>query len=129
VIYVELSKLNEIIKKSVDDMTDLEKWAVFFRYADIPEYRETVNKVIETKEALQMAGNLLMSVSKDENERAILRSRRKYQSDMESNIATAEHRGKLIVASNLLKRNRPIDEIIEDTGLTRKEVENLIPRT
>ena len=72
-----------------------------------------------------MAGNLLMSVSKDERERAILRSRRIYQSDMESNIATAEHRGKLAVASNLLKRNRPLSEILEDTGLTREEIENL----
>ena len=30
IIYVELSKLQEIMKKSVADMTDLEKWAVFF---------------------------------------------------------------------------------------------------
>jgi len=76
-----------------------------------------------------MAGNLLMSVSKDEQERAIFRSRRMYQSDRESDIATAEDRGELrrafAIACNMLKRNRPIDEIIEDTGLTRKEVENL----
>ena len=133
VIYVELSKLNEIIKKSVDDMTDMEKWAVFFRFASIPEYREAVNKVIASKEVLQMAGNLLMSVSKDERERAIFRSRRMYQSDLESNIATAERRGEirgeqrkaLTIAGNMLKRNRPVNEIIEDTGLTREEVENL----
>jgi predicted transposase/invertase (TIGR01784 family) len=129
VIYVELSKLSEIVKKSADDMTDLDKWAVFFRYADIPEYREAVNKVIESKEALQMAGNLLMSVSKDERERAIYRSRRMYQSDLDSNIATAEYRGEqnkaVTIAGNMLKRNRPIEEIIEDTGLTREEVENL----
>ena len=80
-----------------------------------------------------MAGNLLMSVSKDEQERAIFRSRRMYQSDRESDIATAEERGELrgelrrafAIAGNMLKRNRPIDEIIEDTGLTRDEVENL----
>jgi len=29
------------------------------------------------------------------------------------------------IAKNLLKRNRPIDEIIEDTGLSREEVENI----
>lgn len=44
VVYVELSKLQEIMKKSVDDMTDLEKWAVFFQYASEPNHRETVNK-------------------------------------------------------------------------------------
>jgi predicted transposase/invertase (TIGR01784 family) len=129
VIYVELSKLGEIIKKSVDDMTDLEKWALFLQYANIPEYRETVNEVIQSKEALQMAGSLLMSVSKDERERAVNRSRRMYQTDMQSNIATAEDRGRregaLAIARNMFKRNRPIDEIIEDTGLTREEVENL----
>ena len=129
VIYVELSKLGEIIKKSVNDMTDLEKWVIFLRYADVPKYREIVNEVIMSKEALQMAGSLLMSVSQDERERAVLRSRRMYQSDLDSNIATAEYIGEqrraITIAGNMLKRNRPIDEIIEDTGLTRGEVENL----
>ena len=125
IIYVELSKLKEIIKKPVDDMTDLEKWAVFFRYANVPEYRETVNKVIESKEALQMAGSLLMSVSKDERERAIFRSRRMYQSDQESNIATAEYRKAIAIARNLLGINMPIEQIAIVTDLTVKEVENL----
>ena len=84
-----------------------------------------------------MAGSLLMSVSKYERERAVYRSRRMFQTDMQSNIATAEDRGEqrglqigeqrkaFAIAMNMLKRNRPIDEIIEDTGLTREEVENL----
>jgi predicted transposase YdaD len=29
------------------------------------------------------------------------------------------------IAKNLLKRNRPIDEIVEDTGLTREEILSL----
>jgi len=125
VIYVELSKLSEIIKKSVNDMTDLEKWSVFFWYADIPEYRETVNKVIESKEVLQMAGNLLMSVSQSEKERAIFRSRRMFQTDQESNIATAEYRTKLDIAKNLLSMNMSLEQIIKATGLTLKEIESL----
>lgn len=133
IVYVELSKLDEIMKKSVSDMTDLEKWAVFFKYASEPTSRETVNKVIESKEALQMAGNLLMSISQDERERAVFRSRRMYQTDMESNIATAEDRGRkegaldkaLAIAKNLLSRNMPIDQIVEITGLTLEELESL----
>lgn len=93
VVYVELSKLQEIMKKSVDDMTDLEKWAVFFQYASEPNHRETVNKVIASKEVLQMAGNRLMSISQDERERAVFRSRRMFQTDMQSDLATAEDRG------------------------------------
>ena len=133
VVYVELSKLDEIIKKSVSDMTDLEKWAVFFKYASEPASREAVNKVIESKEALQMAGNLLMSISQDERERAVFRSRRMYQTDMESDIATAEDRGrkngrreaKFEVARNLLKINLPFNQIVDVTGLTIEELESL----
>jgi predicted transposase/invertase (TIGR01784 family) len=129
VIYVELSKLGDIIRKSVDDMTDLEKWALFLKYANVPEYREAVNKVIDSKEALQMAGSLLMSVSKDERERAVYRSRRMYQTDMQSNIATAEDRGEqrraFAMARNMIAGGEPVEKITEYTGLTREEVEKL----
>ena len=137
VVYVELSKLQEIIKKSVGDMTDLEKWAVFFRYADEPSHRETVNKVIASKEVLQMAGNLLMSISQDERERAVFRSRRMYQTDQQSNIATAEDRGvqrgraegrverNIEIARQALQMKMSAADIAKLTGLTYEEVERL----
>ena len=140
IVYVELSKLHEIMKKSVYDMTDLEKWAIFFQYASEPTYRDTVNKVIESKEALKMAGNLLMSISQDERERAVFRSRKMYQTDRESDLATVEDRGKKIgkeigrlernteIAQNMLSEGLPFDTIMRCTGLTRHEIENL-PKT
>ena len=76
-----------------------------------------------------MAGNLLMSISQDERERAVFRSRRMYQTDMQSNLATAEdrgeRRGRIEVARKMLRKNKPIDEIAEDTGLTLEEVQSL----
>ena len=136
VVYVELSKLQEIMKKSVDDMTDLEKWAVFFQYASEPTYRETVNEVIASKEVLQMAGSRLMSISQDERERAVFRSRKMYQTDRESDLATVEDRGKKIgrlernteIAQNMLSEGLSFDTIMRCTGLTRHEIENL-PKT
>ena len=133
VVYVELSKLQETMNKSVRDMTDLEKWAVFFRYAGEAKYRETVNEVIASKEVLQVAGELLMSISQDERERAVFRSRRMYQTDLASDLATAEDRGwqkgardrNMTIALRMLRRNRPIEEIMEDTELSREEIEAL----
>ena len=141
VVYVELSKLQEIMKKSVDDMTDLEKWAVFFQYASEPNHRETVNKVIASKEVLQMAGNRLMSISQDERERAMFRSRRMYQTDLQSNLATAEDRGRRIgqqegrqegrlernleIARMMLSAGESIEKIMCYTGLTRQEITQL----
>jgi predicted transposase/invertase (TIGR01784 family) len=128
-IFVELSKLKEILKKPIGDMTDLEKWAIFLRYSDVPKYRDIVNEIIETKEALKMGASLLMSVSKDERERAAFRSRRMHQTDMQSNMATAEDRGgkkkALVIARNLLKMNLPFEQIVSATGLTFEEVEAL----
>jgi predicted transposase/invertase (TIGR01784 family) len=76
-----------------------------------------------------MAGSLLMSVSKDERERAVYRSRRMYQTDMQSNIATAEDRGEqrkaFAIARNMITEGEPVEKITRYTGLTREEVENL----
>ena len=149
IVYVELSKLKEIIKKSVSDMTDMEKWAVFFQYASEPTERATVNKVIESKEALQMAGDLLMSISKDERERAVFRSRRMYQTDLASNLATAEDRGErrgieigerrgieigerrgaqnrsIEIARRMLHAGETVEKTVLYSGLTAEEVESL----
>jgi len=51
--FVELSKLDEVVKKPVSDMTDLDKWSVFFQYAPDMEHREIVNKVIESEDLLK----------------------------------------------------------------------------
>ncbi len=80
-----------------------------------------------------MAGDLLMSISQDERERAVFRSRRMYQTDLQSDLATAEDRGKkagrmeqrIEIAQNLLGMKLPLDQIIKATGLTREEIERL----
>ena len=73
-----------------------------------------------------MAGNLLMSISQDENEHAVFRSRRMYESDLISNLATAEDVGRKEgrkegmrdVARNLLSMGLPISQIALATYLT-----------
>ena len=89
-MFVELSKLKEVLKKPIDEMTDMERISVFLRYAENPDYRDVVNRVIESKEGLTVAGEVLMEISNDEREKAIFRSRRIYQADQESNRITAE---------------------------------------
>ena len=93
VIFIELSKLNELLEKPVNEMTSLEMWSLFLRYADIPKYRYKVNEVIKAREVMGVATELLTTISQDERERAIFRSRRMYITDWESNIRTAELRG------------------------------------
>lgn len=78
-----------------------------------------------------MAGNLLMSISQDERERAVFRSRRMYQTDLQSDLATAKDNGRVAgraersieIARNLLKINLPLEQFSAATGLTVEEIE------
>ena len=80
-----------------------------------------------------MAGDLLMSISQDERERAVFRSRRMYQTDMQSNLATAEDRGIQIgkqkrnieIAKNLIRMGLSLQQITEATSLPPEEVNRL----
>ena len=130
IIFVELTKLSGVIKKPVEVMTGEELWSVFFAYGSAPKHRDLINEIMEARREIKMAVELLQSISKDEIERARFRSRRMFRMDMEHNLITVRDEGVsegiIAVAKKLIQRNRPIDEIIEDTGLTREEIENLL---
>ena len=72
-------------------------------------------------------------ISQEERERAILRSRRMYQSDFESNFYTAKREGRaegreergLEIARSMLARAMSPELISEITGLTIVEIETL----
>ena len=141
IIFVELSKLKEVLKKPAGEMTDLEKWAVFLRYASEPEHREIVNEIIAAKGEIEVAANLLMGISKDERERAILRSRKMYRTDYESDMATAWDNGMnegLIkgrieglneglnrVAKQMIADGVPDEKIMQYTGFKQSEIDAL----
>ena len=80
---------------------------------------------MKVRREVKMAAELLQSISKDEIERARFRSRRMFRMDMDHNLIAARDEGIRAVAKKLLQRNRPMDEIVEDTGLTREEIESL----
>ena len=80
-----------------------------------------------------MAGSLLMSVSQDERERAVFRSRRMYQTDMQSNWNTAFDNGEkqgIIkrnqeIAKNLIDMQMTNEQIMQATGLSPEEIDQL----
>ena len=48
-----------------------------------------------------------------------------WDNGVQEGINIGEKTRAIVIAEKMLKRKRPIDEIIEDTGLTQNEVENL----
>ncbi|MCL2209324.1 MAG: Rpn family recombination-promoting nuclease/putative transposase [Treponema sp.] len=94
-VIIELSKLGDILRKPARKLTAFEMWAVFFGYASDPVHRNLINGIIDEKEEINMAAQLLQEVSQDERERAILRSRRMAETDRISDLLTAEERGEI----------------------------------
>jgi len=94
IIFIELTKLTDIVNKPAETMSGEELWSVFFAYGSEPKYRELINRMISVRREIKMAIDLLQTISKDENERARFRSRRMFQMDMEHNFTVARDEGR-----------------------------------
>jgi len=94
-IIIELSKLNDIIKKPVEQLTEFEKWLLFLRFAPDTVQRNKINDIIREKEEIGMAAAILQEISQDEKERAHFRSRKKAEMDRIHNMLTSEEIGEL----------------------------------
>ena len=132
IITLELSKLEHIVKKPIDEMAVSERWAVFIEYLTNKEKRGTINKILQQDEGIAMANQVLMTISKDEHESARLLSEYKYQVDMQSKLVTAKREGQeeerhkiLDNARNALAKGYPIETIHDITGLDTETIRNL----
>jgi predicted transposase/invertase (TIGR01784 family) len=124
-----IGKLARVLQKPVGKMTGAEMWAVFLAYANDPKHRETLKKIIELKEEIKVAYELLTNISQDPDERAQFRARRKFQMDLQHSLITVfdegELKGKLEVARNLLANKVPLDVIVQSTGLSLDKIQSL----
>ncbi|MDR1217324.1 MAG: Rpn family recombination-promoting nuclease/putative transposase [Oscillospiraceae bacterium] len=93
IIFVELTKLDKIMKKPVENMTPAEMWAIFFKYGDSAKHKVLLDKIRDQRGEIEVATNVLTSISKDEVERAHYRSRQIFQMDMASNYAASRQQG------------------------------------
>jgi len=141
IIFVELSKLNDVVKKPIESLTREEQWSAFFAYGGDPQFVGLIDNLSDARGEIKMARELLQTISRDENERARFRSRRMFLMDMEHNLIAARDEGllegrlegrnegrdemSLEIALKMLIDNYTIDDIIKMTGLTRQEIENL----
>lgn len=125
--FIELPKF----QKAIDDLETLEdRWFYFLKHAteDVD-----VEKVIANHPEIREAYEVLDKHYWSEKDLQSYEDMMKYEADMHGALETAEktglHKGKAErsreVASKMLKRGRPIEEIMEDTDLTAKEIRSL----
>ena len=104
-----------------DDGTDLYDWAKFIS----AESEEELTMVAERNPVIEKAVVKLRELSADERARDLFERREKARRDQVAQQKWAVKQGMFEVAKKLLNRNRPIEEIMEDTGLTHEEIKNL----
>ena len=80
----------------------------------------------QTSPQLGKAVGVLKELSADEQTRMLFEARENERRDWASRMGGARRDGRKDVALKLLKRNSPITEIMEDTGLTHEEIEALM---
>jgi predicted transposase/invertase (TIGR01784 family) len=140
-VFIELSKLSGILKKPVNEMTAIELWSLFFRYADDERYEPIIREIAAVKEEILMANEILNNISQNEDERAKFRARKKWQSDYEHTMIMRELKGKAegrvegrvegeiqkayTIARNMLADSESIDKIQRYTGLSPEQIKNL----
>ncbi len=126
IIVFELPKL----PKEVTADNGMELWLSLFRAKTVEELDALERMgVPEVQEAIHAYRDITVTPEFREAER--LRSKARH--DEAQAVYTAEQRGRqegesskaVDIAKKMLRRNRPLTEIIEDTGLTREEVEGL----
>ena len=111
IITLELSKLEEVVEKPVNEMDGKESWAVYFRYLTDKSKRYKINEILEHEEGIAMASEVLINISKDEIEQARLESELKYELDTQSNLVYERRKGEQNIV-DLLKSGVPPEEII-----------------
>jgi PHD/YefM family antitoxin component YafN of YafNO toxin-antitoxin module len=74
-------------------MTAVEKWAVYFRYLTDKAKRDKINEIIGKEEGIKMANDVLITISRDEVERARLLSEYKYEVDRQNDLISARREG------------------------------------
>jgi hypothetical protein len=90
IIIVELSKLDKALKKEVSEMTEKERWALYFKYNGEEDKQGLISEILKEEEGIAMAQEEYMTITRDERERARLRSELKYILDKQSSEAVAE---------------------------------------
>jgi hypothetical protein len=110
IITLELSKLDKVVEKPIRDMDSPELWGVFFQYLPDKSKRDIINQIIACEEGIAMASQVLMTISKDEVERARLISEEKYVLDTKSKLVHAKREGERKHAERKAGNNQPVEK-------------------
>ncbi len=130
--FIELPKFK---KERVEDLkTYEEKWCYFFKNSKDPE---NIEKLIKgSDDVISKAYNVLLSHHWSDQElnayeqvmKATLDAKARESQVKAEGIAEGEKNKSLEIAKKMLSKNKPIEEIVEFTGLSAEDIREIIQR-
>ena len=130
IVMVELLKAERLVNKPANELDTQEAWSIFFQYLTDFDKRAKINEILQKEAEIEMAGETLIEISRDEIEQARLTSELKYILDNQSMRVHARREGlkeglekgreeeKLQNAANLKNLGVPVEIISQATGLS-----------
>ena len=94
IVTVELLKTETIIEKQPSEIDSREAWACFLQYLTDREKMGKINEILGREEGIAMAGETLITISRDDREQARLLSEEKYALDRQSDLVLAKREGR-----------------------------------
>ena len=103
IITLELIKTKWLDNKSLEDMDSSEFWVFFFQNLTDESKRDKINEIIKRERGIAMASQVLMSISRSEEECMRLLGEEKYLLDRQSELAYERKQGKREERQEILK--------------------------
>jgi len=136
IITVELVKTKPIADKPVEEMTNAERWAVFFEYLTNEEKRAKIIEIINREEGIAMTVSALGSITQNEVEFFRNLSLLKAELDYQSGMTNAKREGLAKGLKKGLKKGREEGREIEreeilklfEQGLSVDEIKERLRR-
>lgn len=136
--FLELGKVDAA--RPVEELTEIERLAVYLRYANVEDKRDYVQEII-SGEGFAMTENVYRKLTQDEIEYERMEARMKYQYQYNTDLSLARQEGLeqgrsegeaagraaavLELARAMKSKGMDTDAIAEITGLSGKEIEEL----
>lgn len=121
---IEIPKARRIIEKEKENR--IAQWMMFL---DNPNTKG-VQEIMEENKEVKKAVNVLYEMSEDEKLQRLAELKEKYIMDREAELETAEEKGSkaksIEIVKKLKEKGMLIDEISEITGMTKKEIEEIV---
>ena len=125
--FTDLIEINTLELPKLPEIADnyLWHWLRFLR----AESKEDLDMVAQASPELKKVVGKLLELSEDEQVRMICEAQLKAERDdrarMRGALEKGEKNGRIEIARKLLSRNMQINDIVEITGLTREQIEQL----